>query len=125
MQELFSIAVHAVPGLVVVVVLMIYHMKSNNRKDVAFLRHLEKRDERLAIVLGTINDEAHSVQDRATAAINENTRVLGGVSRELEMSRRELQTMHDAYIRTTLAIEERMTRNGYRGTPAGEGDDKP
>ncbi len=72
MSEVLSEAARQAPALVVLVVLVIY-----------FLRALDRRDQ----TIRAIADACHASQQSATAAITENTRVLGKVGEALDAHR--------------------------------------
>ena len=72
MDEALKEAARQVPSLAVLVILVIY-----------FLRALDRRDS----TIKSIADSCHASQASATAAINENTRVLGKVGEALDAHR--------------------------------------
>jgi hypothetical protein len=72
MDEALKEAARQVPSLTVLVVLV-----------VQFLRALDRRDS----TIKSIADSCHASQASATAAINENTRVLGKVGEALDAHR--------------------------------------
>ena len=72
MDEALKEAARQVPSLAVLVVLVIY-----------FLRALDRRDS----TIKSIADSCHASQAAATAAVQENTRVLGRVGEVLDAHR--------------------------------------
>lgn len=89
MDEVLKEAARQVPSLVVLVILVIY-----------FLRALDKRDETIKAIAETCDH----AQQSATAAITENTRVLGKVGEALDAHRQVIaDAVRDGIDRSTLA----------------------
>jgi hypothetical protein len=89
MDEVLTEAARQVPSLVVLVVLVIY-----------FLRALDRRDQTIRAIAET----CHQSQAGATAAINENTRVLGKVGEALDAHRQVIaDAVRDGIDRSALA----------------------
>jgi hypothetical protein len=89
MEEALKEAARQIPSLVVLVVLVLY-----------FLRALDKRDD----TIKAIADTCHTSQQAATAAINENTRVLGQVGEALDAHRQVIaDAVRDGIERSPLA----------------------
>ena len=89
MEDALKEAARQVPSLTVLVVLVLY-----------FLRALDKRDETIKAIAET----CHTSQASATAAINENTRVLGQVGEALDAHRQVIaDAVRDGIDRSALA----------------------
>lgn len=89
MDEALKEAARQVPSLTVLVVLVIY-----------FLRALDRRDS----TIKSIAETCHASQQQATAAINENTRVLGRVGEALDAHRQQVaDAVRDGIDRSALA----------------------
>jgi len=89
MDETLKEAARQVPSLAVLVVLVIY-----------FLRALDRRDETIKAIAET----CHANQQAATAAISENTRVLGRVGEALDAQRQSIaDAVRDGIDRSPLA----------------------
>jgi hypothetical protein len=89
MDEALKEAARQIPSLVVLVVLVVY-----------FLRALDKRDETIRAIAET----CHTSQASATAAITENTRVLGKVGEALDAQRQVIaDAVRDGIDRSALA----------------------
>jgi hypothetical protein len=119
-EEVLRIAANAVPGLVVLVLLMRAHNASSQKKDLAFLRHLEQRDIAFREVVRELGEQHNETTLRGHAIIAENTKTLGRVDAQLKASQDAQTNIHDAYLRTVMAIEEKLARAGFRGKPAGD-----
>ena len=89
MDEALKEAARQIPSLVVLVVLVVY-----------FLRALDKRDETIKAIAET----CHTSQASATAAIKDNTRVLGMVGEALDAHRQVIaDAVRDGIERSPLA----------------------
>ncbi len=89
MEEMLTEALRQVPSLVVLVILV-----------VQFLRALDRRDE----TIRSIAESAHAAQASATAAINENTKILGKVGEALDAHRQvTADAVRDGIDRSAIA----------------------
>jgi hypothetical protein len=88
MDEVLREAARQVPSLVVLVALVVY-----------FLRALDRRD----ATIQRIADSCHAAQAGATAAVQENTRVLGKVGEALDAQRQAIaDAVRDGIDRSSL-----------------------
>jgi len=88
-DEVLKEAARQVPSLTVLVVLVIY-----------FLRALDRRDS----TIKSIAETCHASQQSATAAITENTRVLGKVGEALDAHRQVIaDAVRDGIDRSAVA----------------------
>ena len=89
MEAMLTEAVRQVPSLVVLVVLV-----------VQFLRALDRRDQ----TIRAIADSCHATQAKASAAIEENSRVLGMVGTALDAHRQQIaDAVRDGIDRSAIA----------------------
>ena len=89
MDEALKEAARQVPSLTVLVVLVIY-----------FLRALDRRDS----TIKAIADTCHAAQERGTAAVQENSRVLGRGCEALDAQRQLVaDAVRDGIDRSALA----------------------
>jgi hypothetical protein len=89
MEDALKEAARQIPSLAVLVVLVVY-----------FLRALDNRDETIKAIAET----CHTSQAGATAAIRDNTRILGMVGEALDAHRQVIaDAVRDGIDRSTLA----------------------
>jgi hypothetical protein len=80
MPEWLEATLRQVPALAVLVFIVVQHARDRHAASVALMEFINSWQR----TLKGIGDGCHEVQDRATKAVHENTRVLGQVLQHLE-----------------------------------------
>lgn len=85
-----------VPALAVLVFVVIVFLKSQGKRDEAFLAFIEEQNQKFK----NLGDACHQVQQRATEVIAENTKMYGRLEKTLEQASEKIEA---------LGIERRRT----------------
>lgn len=78
-----------VPALAVLVFVVVVFLRSQGKRDEAFLGFIEQQNERFK----NLGDACHVVQEKATTAIAENTKMYGRLEKALEQTTEKIQAI--------------------------------